>query len=373
MANIEEFTNLINSDDFSFIMYKGPLILVSNKEALKNNPSPNCAHDATRLLISLFKFYSLCDISYKSLKNIIVSEITKCNTNKSWFIGDFYKSLYLIFLDTLMGCIRKYQYDNKQMESVMVNCCPIVPYENNIITPVKITEIKDIFKENKNFDKTLLTLLIKFPYEIFEHTNYVLYDESDEYTAVFKINEEQAFDDSVEKYYLLARNMYFTSHEGNLKSLESQVYTLFENTSMTDKISALESLITDETISNFENGTFIQAAKAKFDKIESATKMLSLHTDYKDFNLDILTAFIYKERIYKPNKYVNSLFLSKIDKSIKPTYLKDDLMVCEISEDYLVAPVQDLSADYKIKLITLDKVGQIRILEDDGSFYTSNF
>lgn len=85
------------------------------------------------------------------------------------------------------------------------------------------------------------------------------------------------------------------------------------------------------------------------------------------YDLDALLAEFYTMRYTETNDYTNQFFLAEFPgiKVNSYNYIDDTIMACEINEKYLAIPYVDIAADYKVRMITIDKSGEIKIWNDE--------
>lgn len=98
--------------------------------------------------------------------------------------------------------------------------------------------------------------------------------------------------------------------------------------------------------------------------LEHATKIEKEDT----YDLDALLAEFYTMRHVETNDYTNQFFLCEFPgiKVNNYNYINDTIMACEINDTYLAIPYVDIAADYKVRMITIDKTGEIKIWDEDA-------
>ena len=86
------------------------------------------------------------------------------------------------------------------------------------------------------------------------------------------------------------------------------------------------------------------------------------------YDLDALLAEFYTMRHVETNDYTNQFFLCEFPgiKVNNYNYINDTIMACEINDTYLAIPYVDIAADYKVRMITIDKTGEIKIWDEDA-------
>lgn len=114
-----------------------------------------------------------------------------------------------------------------------------------------------------------------------------------------------------------------------------------------------------------EAWTALQDESQKFADtfLEHASKIEKSDT----YDLDALLAEFYTMRHVDTNDYTNQFFLCEYPgiKVNSYSYINDTIMACEINDSYLAIPYVDIAADYKVRMITIDKTGEIKIWDED--------
>ena len=127
----------------------------------------------------------------------------------------------------------------------------------------------------------------------------------------------------------------------------------------TDKTGRIEDMLTTEAWTALQDDS--QAFADTF--LKHAPKKQNQDT----YDLDALLAEFYTMRHVETNDYTNQFFLAEYPgiKVNNYTYINDTIMACEINDKYLAIPYVDIAADYKVKMITIDKLNEIKIWTDE--------
>lgn len=339
---------------------------------------------------------------YKTLLDVsILIKYLKSNNSikdKKLFITDTLKSLpssdiCLITREIYEEALRQlfsYQYENKLLESTIIDYCPVVQYNQTIVKPnMENTGIKDQ-KINTSFCFTILACLervIKEGKEVLEnYINKLLYencvgillnydktiDTEGDSNEIFKnfVNKEDWT--MVDLYYFLSAVYFSFMNKYELNYLYEMLLKIYNTNFLSNGEVSIESLINFQLESDLlldveeyqlpeTNPQFIQ--DKKLDTIMDNTNSNPKEDDNlsKKYNLDILTSYLYNRPHFKHDNYTNSLFLSKQSELDGYSFLQNDILISEIEDEYICTPVIDIVDNYKMKLICLNKDGKISI------------
>jgi hypothetical protein len=306
--------------------------------------------------------------------------------------------------ENILKNIKTYQYENKLLESALVNFSPIVPYSGTIKQP-NLTESTITNKQNENIKPIVELLnkpdqdikgfikstLINNIFDILTNSNKFIKNDNYDIQYNVKNNDTDNLLPSDIISLLLSNTKYDVSV---IYFILSYIYYSFKREDYPNLINKLSVL--DDTIKNiltFDNKVSVETAVEAFSifslpsindsildidisenmeyendrKISKLIDMADVDYDkmkVKNYNLDKLLAFFYNSRRYKTNSYTNSLFLNNNESISGYSYIEtneEPILVCEIDDKYLIIPVMDLSDNYKMKLISIDKNNNIEI------------
>lgn len=331
--------------------------------------------------------YILMDkgVTYKDIISYIRLKIRTHPINLSdecKLYSDAMLNIYQVMIPYIYGLM----HDNKTTESALFGYSPIVPY-GQILKKVKENPL--IISGATERESLLNSLFINNVWDIYRLTDQYTFDlsslklgysdDGSGKTSVLNIDKNIAklLDTEIEsedalQYYVNAYVNYFTGTEGAVEVLTNYINALVSSPkeSMEQLISNLEVIEDPEYIEwllSLENTNNLEYLNDKnerriLDKIEIKEK------EDPKYDLNILLSYIYTNRRYMTNQYTNSLFTSTYKSINGYTFInQNDMVVCEIDENYLAVPVIDLADDYKMKLICMgsDEEIIIRNFKDD--------
>ena len=387
------------------------LLAENNTESLSNSISYDKNSEVKFLfdISKLYKFFNNKEYQISDSKKFILDILRALPTNSEF---NSYTSIIKNICNNSLSNIKNYQYENKLLESALVNFSPIVPY-SGIIKQPNMSESTmsnlDIDRQNSNIDNILHILnkpnseikdfikntLINNPFDIISNSNKFI--KNDNYNKEYNIKDDDNVPDNLlpsdiislllsnSKYdistiYFIITYIYYSFKKEQypdviskltlLKNTMSDICT-FKNTSVQTAMESMSNFnlpsisdsILDIDISNnmeYENDK----------KIEKLMDMTNLnYTDFKTkkYNLDKLLAYVYNSRRFETNPYTNSLFLNNNEIIEGYSYIQNgdsQILVCELDDRQLIIPVMDLSDNYKLKLITMDKDNIIQLTPD---------
>lgn len=90
------------------------------------------------------------------------------------------------------------------------------------------------------------------------------------------------------------------------------------------------------------------------------------------YDLDALLAQFYTMRHIETNDYTNQFFLAEYQNLTinSYSYINETIMTCEINDTYLGIPYTDIAADYKVRVITIDKNHKIKVWDNPADIGT---
>lgn len=276
------------------------------------------------------------------------------------------------YIDSSIAGIRKYQYENHQMESALINYAAIVPYtqvikkpgmENPISSDNKFLPQKELIS-NIGSEITKESLLEKIK-EIFHQSISNIFTENQRFISDFDsfvssiLSTKQ---DEAHTYFILTYwyNKFDTMSASKVINLNDTIRSLFasDNIACDMLLEALTELSSD----NFdfrninEDKIFYEA-----DRYERKSHSPVINSVGAPFDTSIIDSFIsrYYDR-FDSNEYANNEFTRKngdID-----TYIgASDRMIYIMDDDTLAVPVIDRGEFDKVKVIYLSRTGKIRV------------
>lgn len=286
---------------------------------------------------------------------------------------------------TLIDYLRTYQKDNNLMESAMVNMSPIVPYDSTTIK-------KAPFDEGASFGETSipsLSYINKLKAELKNNPNiednirrhmhgglYNILQNAPVFTSIFNNNLELLKDRGEDMYdaiayYFMANLLHFNiptekalsflDYAAKLSSGNITAQEMTELTSLMDPDSYYD---IDMATEYWQNMTTTELDGEKIDELINT----SLYSESKpSYDIQILLSYIYNHTYMVCDEYTNNTFMDMIANKATVTnvsYYDKDIMSCEINGKYTVIPYLDLSKDYKMGMLCMNKDGEVELKND---------
>lgn len=393
---------VVASPEFGY--YYGPLIVSEIDTTFKSN--------APDLLINeVICYFDVINRFVKMVGQPISSKLLKEEIIKIMHISDKgFKDDYQNLGNTLLTNIRNYTYENKLLESAMTGYAPIIPYDGVTSkspqitsTPknvVKYPEYDNANKSHLSIPKYLITVLESvngesllpylkqivsvYPFQLIQSTILTM---PEKVGMPYMIDEILVPDPKflsafphmayVYAYYFFSRVVYFNlDHVKVLEFLKEYInhcdmlynkdtmeaFTFMMNQEYGNNPEViLEDWGIDDTYMEKQLDTIAQKDPSELEE---------------DFDLSQLTDYIYRCRKYQISEYINSLFLSKNPELEVHSFYRNDLLITQLDNRYIIAPVVDIADDYKAKMILMDTDGNIsiedglrvhRMTDDDGN------
>lgn len=372
---------------------------LNNSISYDKDPATKFIFDMSRI----YKFFKSNNNTISDSKKFILDVLrnTPSNINQMEYSNSIKSAC-----ENILKNIRTYQYENKLLESALVNFSPIVPYSGTIKQP-NMTESSTITNtsNNENIEPIINILnkpdqeikefikntLINNIFDIFSGSaNFIKNDNYDyQYNIKSKDNNSMLPSDIIS--LLLSNNRYNISV---IYFILSYIYYSFKREEYPNVINRL-SLLKDtiKNILTFDNKTSMKTAlegvmsfnlpsiddslldidvseNMEYENDRKLSKLMDMadleykNLESKNYKLDKLLGFFYNSRRYKTNSYTNSLFLNNNESVAGYSYIEtneEPILVCEVDDKYLIIPVMDLADNYKMKLISMDKDGNIEI------------
>jgi len=316
--------------------------------------------------------------NYKELKTFILEYITK---NASYIEKYWETKTAIEAYRNVLTSAKVVQYDQKQLESAMINYYPIIDYsgickmpmmtnensgenDSSTLTPSNNANMDSMDKRNYLIRYNLFSILMN----AIDLTPFNDNDFFDLYN-IKVLNEEHQ---NAIKYYILAYIIYHCTSANadavciKLKLIDAATDKIAEEKFNTDDLIAIFSETSTEAITNIEEDKV--HLEYETDKLnEKLYDMANLDDNDtsnlgKKYNIYILTNYMYNARRYTHNKYTNAFFINNNKELHDYTYLQDEILVVEIDNEYLCSPVIDLADDYKMKLIRVDRNDVVSII-----------
>ena len=373
------FEQLLNDDSPLKYLY-GPLLAMSNNfENYKLSWSSNPLMKAFVDIASLIKCIESKSQTIANIKSFIISYIS---ANKRFANDCWQANACINTYQKVLDSIRATQYKDNLLESAMIDYAPIVNYSQTVKAPMMEDDSNDvqvmltntISSDSKTFSTDMLDEILKN--NIFS----IVRNSLDSVRSIVPFSDADFFSLYNSRNYdkeLYGATMYYLIAYIINKIDTSGVSTLLTSLKAMDKAnqSIAEEKFDTQAMINILGDVSLEADLdiPEHMEFQSDKEIASLMNDVdinddglsnveKNYDIYKLTDYIYTARRYMYNKYTNSLFLSSHKQFNDCSYLKDNLLVAEIDEQYLCSPVIDLADDYKTKLIRLDKDGQISII-----------
>ena len=303
--------------------------------------------------------------------------------------------------------IRKYQYENKVLENAIINSAPIVPYAGEMkkqwneaaygeITDERITRnyakyfLSLFVNENGariSPEEILAKLLARNVFFIIQNTDLMVNDPRDIPTTeatqyirlctdvdrLLVVDENNGRDADVKAYYFFAYCMcYNISGDIIYEYLNHFKTAVTENLSNVEDMRTLIDSMKDDYIEeepyilsqeSWEELTHRQRLSIQnlLTEAEMNAKAEVVHDIQQAFS------YIYNHRYINCDSYTNQLFLDKVagtQKITNVTYYSNNVMSCLVNDEIMVIPYLDISRDYTMHILCMDKTGAIWTQKD---------
>ncbi len=347
------------------------------------------------------------DTAIRDIKSFIRDKISNLPINSSNpEVKRVSSALLNIYIDILEN-VSVSQYSYKLLESSMISLAPIVPY-TGIIKPGGVVErakvelphneniafifhtLEDLITSNMRLsDDVLMDLFYINILTILKYSNSDnIIDDSnynDEYDAVNNCHHSIPYnvlrvlynsndENNALVYYFLAylnynnydKAKYLTLYDAMVKMVNS--IGKFPH----NKIEDIDNLVTqmeafslapiEESVLALEN-----VQKMEFEHDKKVDLLYNANNvDVKEaapkYNIDVLLSYLYTNTNYIHNDYTNSLFRNEFKLVDGFSYIgTNKVLVCEIDDKYLASPVIDVADDHTLKIVRLDKMGNIEV------------
>lgn len=263
-------------------------------------------------------------------------------------------------------------------ESTMIGYAPIVPYgeqvkkadeetgtapmERALNPQVSSTgtylELKDTIIDIvcKNITKVILM-------------QPAMYAQEDYRNIWLQAQEAKPGEEDIYRYFYYIRYLNDPNRDVVTESLDMVIESITKPESMTQEEfdSVCEALMhaTDEELAELIDSPAAEAIDEVSQEIITDLLAKTPREDTVGFDLDRLTSTIYNMRHIEISEYANRFFLGECSKIKISNYnYIGEMLVCEINDKYLAVPYIDIADDYKIKIITMNRDGEIEILDD---------
>lgn len=286
---------------------------------------------------------------------------------------------------TLIDYLRTYQKDNNLMESAMVNIAPIVPYDSTTIK-------KAPFDEGASFGETSipsLSYINKLKTELKNNPNiednirrhmhgglYNILQNAPVFTSIFNNNLELLKDRGEDMYDTIA--YYFMSNllHFNISSEKALAFLDYAAKLSTGNITAQEmaeltSLMDPDSYYDIDMATEywqnMTTTELDGEKIDELINTSPYSESKPSYDIQILLSYIYNHAYMVCDDYTNNTFMDMIGNKATITnvsYYDKGIMSCEVNGKYIVIPYLDLSKDYKMGLLCMNKDGEIELKND---------
>ena len=296
------------------------------------------------------------------------------------------------YLKSFIRCVRAQQRDTGANESVMANYAPIIPYgvslskdsmydmSSEYLDQSFMKEYPCIF-DNKEMpgtglkrDAELAMIALKNTKDIIENIDEMFswYCPMDVFSAV----RNSRYNNDTFRYlgyvWLMSQDTLITPEDLDKQFTDFCTFKgHFMNPMKTEEFKKVfESMCTYKT-GRIEDMLTTEAWTALQDDSQAFADTFLKHAPKKQnqdtYDLDALLAEFYTMRHVETNDYTNQFFLAEYPgiKVNNYTYINDTIMACEINDKYLAIPYVDIAADYKVKMITIDKLNEIKIWTDE--------
>lgn len=371
------FSTIKTTEDSRYILFHAPLVISTSGLDVFNDVTFN-SNGLLKYLISIGEVYLMKNKMIGDVKKYVIDAI-KHTTGT-----DKYSLLTVAFYSTFIESLRAHQQDQKLLESCMLSCAPIVPYNAPMLVKPQMTtqegsmssqETVTEILTNGDLNDKLIGMYGIIPWQIFDMAGSAnrYYEASFDAFPTILLNDMMQIENrecSGEMYYILAYINYMFPKD-NIPEVISMLSTLSNNISLIsikkmnvpEMVQSMESVLNmsdlSETSTNYAEGLKYDADRIVDDMVANAE---TVGDDlYANYDLDRLLAFIYTHRVYETNDYTNAMFLSDNKKVQGYSYLRNDMMVCVINDEFLCCPVIDYSDNYKMKLICINKDSNIEI------------
>lgn len=320
------------------------------------------------------------------IKDFVCEYLKSMKYKKDCTESQIAKDFYINYLNH----IRDRQYEDKLLENAIISYAPIQPYEGIIVKP-DMTKTQRY--EESNIDKVISILnrvvnneakiedvlkkyIENYCFEILENHNKTLDPSEDIFS--FIINKKDDYSESDIYYFLVAlyyKSGNFTGNEDLYNTILKLLINIKTYTNGFPKIKlVVESLVDVMTEAvgifnkSFEdfalesvNPEFLEDKKIGEILDETDSKQDEPDTLNSKYNLNILTSFLYTKLQYKHDKFTNSMFLSR-EKNIQGySFLQNNILIYEMDDEHICSPVVDLADNFKMKIVCLDRNGQISV------------
>lgn len=314
----------------------------------------------------IFLIVSCNDYTISKIKSLLMS------IRKDILYSDMKLPSVIEYIDSSIAGIRKYQYENNQMESALVNYSAIVPYTQvvrkpGLETPVfsenKILSQKELIS-NINREITKNSLLDKMREifnrsisDIFMKNHQFIYNIDDFFSSILSTNKDEAHTYFILTYWYNKFDIISTSKVINLNDTIRALFTS-NNIACDMLLEALTELSNDNFDFNNINDDKIIYETDRYKRKKHPTENSLVGAP---FDSSIIDSFIsrYYDR-FDSNEYANNEFTRKNGKI--DTYIgASERMVYIMDDDTLAVPVIDRGDFDKVKVICLSKTGEITV------------
>lgn len=295
----------------------------------------------------------------------------------------------IAYIKTFITCVRKHQLETGANESAMLNYAPMIPYNYIMSRDTELStdsESSKVIQEAINsYDyicdgpkkcRVLSSIAIQFTNEIIEYIDLIFNQwkcPMDIFTTFTYSN--YGISNEVKKYLMyiwLLNQQHFINHDELL--VQYRDFSTFRD----HRISPLkkdEFNQVFESMCKYNTGDIadmmtVEAWSALSDESQEAANKYLENSNKgnvdETYDLDALLAEFYTMRHVETNDYTNQFFLAEIPgiNINSYNYINDTIMICEINSNYLVIPYVDIACDYKLRIIGIDKSGEIHIWDD---------
>lgn len=387
-SNIGYYRMMLMESDESFKYYYGPLLLSRGDGNIKlcylDNPYEKMIHDIKSLIQNLQN----PKLTYGELKKYIRSEIAKLG-----FVENIYTCKMRTIYSNIIEELKNQQRESSLLEGALIATSPIVSYQESI-SPDKVDKETNTIKasvslldhiiENDNMKEVLENLLIDNVFNITMNAESYIFNNELSSDNIISSDVDLLVEDSILNkdkvnypliYNFLAYLNYNHKPE-DFKNIKDYLLDIVKNlgnfpydgiSDTKDLIFKLENLSIKkdcDRLFSMENVNTLQFYHDK--KMEEIYNNATNNGEEsknemdKKYNIDILLSYIYTNRQYKYDNYTNYIFTNKFNVVGDMSYITDtNIMICEIDDKYLAAPVIDLADNYKLKLVKLDRDGNI--------------
>ncbi len=305
-----------------------------------------------------------------------------------WYKSEGFDEDYLNQLKPLMtqylldyvNNIRATQKETGANESAMANYAPIVPYgiglkKQDLDTSEYLDQamVADTMNGKSKLTPSQIAILgIKNCRTIIDNVNIMLnwkccFDMFSSLSRCRWNNDTFRYlaniylytlDEDVDLTKQYADYCLFTSHEIN--PLKPEEFRKVFESMMTYNVGSIDDMMTTEA------WTALQDISQEYS--DSFLKGVINKMPEDTYDLDALLAHFYTMRHIETNDYTNQYFLSNFPgiKVNSYNYINNNIMICEINDEYLAIPYVDIAADYNVHMITIDKNGEIKIWNDEN-------